>query len=97
MLSVTLIVILGGLAHGQDFWSSSVNKMSSRHGILKYFKRTKEVTITPKVREMAAKEVKKVEDAAAEAARAGMKRGHYDFLSDDNKAKVAKYALEHGE
>ena len=38
---------------------------------------------------MAEKEVKKVVDAAAEAAKAGMKRGHYDFLSDDNKAKVA--------
>jgi len=40
---------------------------------------------------MAEKEVKKVEEAVAEAARTGMKkRGHYDFLSDENKAKVAK-------
>ena len=70
--------------------------MSSQHGLLKYFKRTNEVTITPKAREMAAKEVKKVEDAAAEAAKAGMKRGHYSFLSDDNKAKIAKHALDHG-
>jgi len=60
-------------------------------GILKYFKRTNEATLTLKAREMAAKEVKKVE----EAARAGVERGHYDFLSDDNKAKVAKHTLQH--
>jgi len=67
--------------------------------ILKYFKQSQEVVITPKAKEMAAKEVNKVavEDAAARAAKAGMKRRHYDFfLSDDNKAKVAKYGLEHG-
>jgi len=39
-------------------------------GTLKHLKQTKEVAITPKVREMAAKEVKKVKDVAAEAARA---------------------------
>ena len=49
--------------------------MSCQHGILKYFKRAKEMEITPKAREMAAIEVKRVEDAAAEAARAGMQRG----------------------
>ena len=66
---------------------------STMSGILKYFKRTNETTLTLKAREMAEKEVKKVEEAVAEAARTGMKRGHYDFLSDKNKAKVAKYAL----
>jgi len=85
---VTLIVVSCSLACGQPWF-----KMS---GILKYFKQSKEVVITPKVKEMAVKEGKKVEDAAAEAAKAGMKREHYDFLSDDNKAKVAKYTLEYG-
>jgi len=37
--------------------------------------------ITPKAKEMAAKEVKKVEDAAAEAVKTGMKKGHYDFYT----------------
>ena len=50
-------------------------------GIFKYFKRTTQVKLT-KTRGMAAKKVKKVEEAAAEAAQAGVKMGHYDFLTD---------------
>jgi len=69
---------------------------STMSGILKYFKRTNDTTLTLKAREMAEKEVKKLEEAVAEVARTGIKRGHYDFLSDENKAKVAKYALQHG-
>ena len=65
---------------------SSANIMS---GIFKYFKQTTEVKLT-KTREMAAKEVKK---AAAEAAQAGVKKGHYDFLTDESKAKVIKYRM----
>ena len=42
---------------------------------------------------MAAKEVKKVEEAAAQAAQAGVKRGHEDFLTDESKAKVVKYRM----
>ena len=54
---------------------SSANIMS---GIFKYFKQTTEVKLT-KTREMVAKEVKKVEEAAAEAAQAGVKRGPTTF------------------
>ena len=61
-------------------------------GIFKYFKQTTEVKLT-KIREMAAKEVKKVEKAAAEATQAGVKRGHYDFLTDESNAKVIKYRM----
>ena len=56
-------------------------------GIFKYFKQTTEVKLT-KTREMAAKEDKKVEEAATEAAQAGVKRGHYDFLTDESKANI---------
>ena len=67
---------------------SSVNTMSE----IKYFKQTSEAKST-KTREMGAKEVKKVEEAAAEAAQAGVKRGHYDLLTDESKAKVIKYRM----
>jgi len=75
-----MIVVLGLLTRGQ----ASGDKMS---GILEYFKQTNKVLITP--------EVKKNEDVAKAQATAGMKRGHYDFWSDNNKAKVAKYAFDH--
>ena len=75
--------------HNRIVWSSA----NIMFGILKYFKHTREVTLTPKVREMATREVKKVEKASVEVARAGVKMGHYDFPTDNNKAKVAKYAF----
>ena len=49
-------------------------------GIFKYFKRITEVKLT-KTREMAAKEVKKVEEAAVEAAQVGVKRGALQLLN----------------
>ena len=39
------------------------------------------------------KEIKKIEDLLQ---RTGSKRGHYSFISVENKAKIAKYASEHG-
>ena len=42
---------------------------------------------------MASKEVKKCEDRTGTLA---MRRGCYDFFLPENKAKVAKYALENG-
>ena len=65
---------------------STANIMS---GIFKYFKQITEVKLT-KTREMAAKEVKKVEEETEEAAQTGEKRGHYNFLTDESKAKVIK-------
>jgi len=68
-------------------------------GIFKYFKRITEVKLTKTI-ETAAKEVKKVEEAAAEAAQAGVRRGAHDFLTDESKAKVMKcrmVLLHHGE
>jgi len=35
-------------------------------------------------------------DVTSEAVRENMKRRHYEFLLDDQKVKVAKYASEHG-
>ena len=53
----------------------------------------KDSELTPKSRELASKEVKKSEERTATL---GMKRGNYDFSSPENKAKVAKYAVENG-
>jgi len=61
-------------------------------GILKYFKPLKDGELTPKARKMAVNEVKKCERVAP----TGQKRGHYDFVSGDNKLKVAKYASDKG-
>ena len=64
---------------------------SKMSGILRFFKPLKESELTPKLRELASKEVKKCKERTATL---GMKRGRYDFFSPENKAKVAKYALE---
>jgi len=65
-------------------------------GILKYFKYfkpLKDSELTPKSRELTSNEVKKCKERSAIV---GIKRGHYNFFSPENKAKVAKYTLENG-
>ena len=62
-------------------------------GILRYFKWLKENKLTPKSRELTLKEVKKCEERTEVREK---KRGHYEFFSPTNKAKVAKYASENG-
>ena len=61
-------------------------------GILKCFKPLKDGELTPKARKMALNEVDKCEWAVP----IGWKRGHYDFVSGDDKLKVAKYASDKG-
>ena len=66
---------------------------SEMSGILRFFKLLKESELTPKLRELASKEVKKCEERTATL---GMNTERYDFFSPENKAKVAKYAAENG-
>ena len=75
--------------------------MASR-SILEFFKPAKDSSDThssPRLKSVPAevanfveKEIKKTEDLQ----RTGSKRGNYTFVSSENKAKIAKYASEHG-
>ena len=66
-------------------------------GILKFVKPLKGGKLTQKCREFADKEVtRKVKKLNERTVAVGMKRGNYEFYTAEKKAKVAKYAAEHG-
>ena len=64
---------------------------------LKFFKPLEGGKSTQKCREFAENEVtRKVNKLDERMVTVGMKKGNYEFYTAEKKAKVAKYAAEHG-